>query len=229
MPRGRRKKKGADGSTEPSVNQEATRNHNVGERRDALAAALKGVYELDAEIAGIIEAEVKPLREDKSAITTSLRERFNITAKVFRARYYAYRLEREAEAANDEITQDAIRELFEVCPVTGQGSFAQALDSTAPQPAKATKPVANKPPAPSPEPQAQSESPSFAEDEAPDDPEAAWQLGVDARKASPSRDEALKRCPYEPAQMTLRSRFEEGVDVEDYEQQRASGRVTAGA
>jgi hypothetical protein len=240
--RGRpRKNKGADEAPVPDTSSTAgedqTRNHNIGERRAAMREALENVYALDCEIADFIEEHVKPLREDKSAIMTSLRERFGLTAKVFRARYYGYRLEREAADNSDEITQDAIRELFEVCPVTGQGSFAEALgatiSSTPPKPPKAAAAPPKPGGAPPGErPEEGDDDPVEIEDdgeELPDDPEAAWQLGDQARRSSPSAAEALKRCPYDqPHQKKLRARFEEGVESADFELERASGRASQG-
>jgi hypothetical protein len=214
MPRGQRGGRGGRGKkngeapaavAETSGSQEASRNHNVGERRESMRNALNSVYELDQEIAGIIEEHVKPLREDKSEIMTSLRERFNLPAKIFRARYYAYRAEREAADSSDEITQDAIRELFEVCPVTGQGSFAEALGTTVPPP----------PAAPAPKPPKTS-APKLTED-----PEEAWAQGEAARKAG----QTLASCQYVgEAQKRLRGRWEEGWESADFEIKRASGR-----
>jgi hypothetical protein len=222
--RGRGKKQDHDttGAAPEAAAVDATADHNVGKRRDAMRTALNSIYQLDAEIATIVEEQVKPLREDKSATMTSLRERFGLTAKVFRAAYYPYRLQREAEAAHDEVTQDSLRELFEVC-AGGQHSFLRALDSvTAADPRKPFHTIPQKPPAPvaSPKPQ-QDEA-----DEPPDDPEAAWALGAAARRENGSVAEALKRCPYDaPQQKKLKARFEEGVDAEDFEIKRASGQV----
>ena len=116
MPRGRKKANG----NEPV---DATAEHNIGNRRDEITAALKQLYALDCEIAALTEEHLKDLRADKSDIKKSLRERFQLTAKVIQARYYSYRIERDAERANDGVTLDAIRELHEALPIGGQASF----------------------------------------------------------------------------------------------------------
>lgn len=224
--RGKKDQHEENGAAPETTATDATADHNIGKRRDAMRSALNSIYDLDAEIAVIIEDHIKPLREDKSQIMTSLRERFGLTAKVFRAAYYPYRLQRDAEAANDEVTQDSLRELFEVC-ADGQHSFLRALDSVTAANGKG-KPIPSVPPPASraaPKPQQQDEG-----DEPPDDPEAAWALGAQARRDCPSLAEALKRCPYEGRQQKhLKLRFDEGADAEDFEIRRASGQVQAPA
>lgn len=211
------------GTGESSVNQEATRNANVQERKAAIERAMESVYQLDKDIAAVIAEEIAPLREDKSAVMKSLRERFQITAEVFRARYYAYRLKRRAEDANDEITQDALAELFEVCPVSGQGSFATALDATRPgvvvasAPREPAAPVITIQPADGSSPVPP--SPPF-EEAAAVDPEAAWEMGSRARKEG----RPVSEHPFtEPHQHVARARFEQGWSDEDYEIRRARG------
>lgn len=107
--------------------EDATKQHNIGERKQEIVNALQRLYALDCEIAAIVESDIKELRDEKSDIKTSLRERFGLTNKMIQARYYSYRIERDAAAANDGPTMDAIRELFEALPTGGQGSFLEAL------------------------------------------------------------------------------------------------------
>lgn len=206
---------------------DATAEANVSSRRDALRTALNSMYDLDVEIKALTAEHIKPLREVKAAIMESMRERFGITAKLFRARYYPYVLERDAEASNDEVTGDALREFFEVCPVTGQGSFAAALETTRSAPQRATQPRQQAEPAPSSLPADTDADERFEEDaRETTDPEQAWELGYTARKDAPSMPEALKRSPFDqPHQSVLRSRFEEGVEAADIDIKRQMGQA----
>ena len=127
-PRGRSRKERTP--EDAGASGEATRFANVSARTDILRESLTRFYQLDKEIQSVVEEHIKELREEKSDIVKRVREDLNMPAKVFRARYYSYRVEQDAIAADDQITQDALVELFTVCPVTGQASFAEALDST---------------------------------------------------------------------------------------------------
>lgn len=102
---------------------DATLQSNIGNRRDEITSGLKRLYALDCEIAALTEEHLKDLRAEKSDIKKSLRERFNLPATVVQARYYSYRIERDAERTNDGITLDAIRELHEALPIGGQANF----------------------------------------------------------------------------------------------------------
>jgi ribosome modulation factor len=114
-----------DDATAPGV------GHNAGDREAAIKAALEDMYRIDGEIQDIIEEEVKSLREEKSTIKTSLRERFSLTSKMIQARYYSYKIEREAEAANDTVTLAAIRELYRVLPIGGMVDLVDAAQQAA--------------------------------------------------------------------------------------------------
>jgi hypothetical protein len=100
-------------------------------RQGALKSALERLYEIDQEIAGIIEAQVKELRDEKSEIKKNLRGSFNITSKLVQARYQSYRIERAAADAEDDTTLDTIREMFELCPVGGQVDMLSAVQKAA--------------------------------------------------------------------------------------------------
>lgn len=131
----RRKRKqtnGVDGEPLDEGQQDATAAHNVGNRQEELTKALAKVFSIDEQIATIVEQEIKDLRSDKSDVIQSLRERFNIPAAIFRARYYSYRMERKAAADNDQATLDQIRELYELAPVGETVDFLGALDASRP-------------------------------------------------------------------------------------------------
>jgi hypothetical protein len=110
---------------------EATVGHNSGERAAAIADGLREMYALDGEIAAIVERDIKELRASKSAIKDSLRERFNLTSRMIQARYYSYKIEREAVEASDDLTLQAIRELYEVLPVGGTVDLIEAVEKAA--------------------------------------------------------------------------------------------------
>jgi len=118
-----------DGDHARDQDREMTRDHNMGNRKDTVIDAFQRMYALRRQIKEIIDSDVKPLREEVSDIKAMLLDRFNMPAKLVNLRYTAYEAERRAVEAGDEVTQDAIRELFEILPVTGQGSFAPALDA----------------------------------------------------------------------------------------------------
>jgi len=101
---------------------------NVMHRKEQIAKSLERLYQLDREIADIVAGEIKGLREDKAEIRKQLKEDFNMPGKLVNARYAAYKLERLAEDTKDEVTLDAIREMFSYVPVGGQGSLMPGLE-----------------------------------------------------------------------------------------------------
>jgi hypothetical protein len=50
---------------------------------------------------------------------------------MFTARYYSYKIEREAAANGDQVTMDVIRELYEVLPVGGTVDLVEAVNAAA--------------------------------------------------------------------------------------------------
>jgi len=227
--RGRPRKQRPQERSEPAApahNEEAARHHNMGERRDEMRRALSHVYELETEIRAIIESDVKPLRSDRSEIIKSVRERFGMPANIFKARYRSYQIERDAQAANDEITQDAIRELFEVAPVNGQGSFvfdddlprsrqveAEGSTTTDQLYAEATRHFAKASALAGARAMASVPKPGDAED-----PEAAWAAGDEARRANKVRGSNPHRKG-----TALSARWFEGWDAANAELIRAAG------
>ena len=101
--------------------------------------AMQEIYVLDCTIKRLTKQHIAPIRTSRSEILNRLRDDYQITAAMFRARYYAYRLEQEAIDGEDEPTQAAIRELFQLVPVGGQSSF---LDMIAPEPELPSEPFA---------------------------------------------------------------------------------------
>ncbi len=101
-------------------------DHNVANRKQRIGDALKRTWLLDQEIDDLIEEHIKDLREEKSSIKKVLREKLNISAKVFHARYASYRLEAQARAAEDHATLDTIKELFGESPIGSQVDMVKA-------------------------------------------------------------------------------------------------------
>ena len=116
----------AESAQEPS--QDATQGHNAKARADVIVESFKRLYELDREIKVLTEDHLKELKDEKSDIKARLREDFGMTARLVQARYGLYRVEREAEDASDNVTLDAIHELFEVLPVGGMVDLVSAID-----------------------------------------------------------------------------------------------------
>jgi hypothetical protein len=144
------------------MSNDATRDHNTKHRQEQIAKGIDLIYRIDQEIADLTAAHLKDLREDKSAIFKRLREDYQMPAPLMRARYAAYKLERAAIESEDDVTLDAIHEMFDILPVGGQGSLMPGL--AAPKKAAA---------APKPTPIA---------------PEDAERLGVDAFVADGAED-----------------------------------------
>jgi hypothetical protein len=114
-----------------SGSDHATKHHNVKARAEAFKESMERMYRLDQDIAAILTESVKPLRDDKAEIKSTLREDYNVTATAFNARYHAYKFERKAKEAGDDASLDMLRELFEASPVGGQVNFMDALDKDA--------------------------------------------------------------------------------------------------
>lgn len=117
-------------SNKPKANGgdgEVTKHHNVANRKQQLRDALRRTYEIDGEIQDLIAEHIQGLRDEKSDIKKRLREDLNITAKVFGARYGAYKLEADARAADDNATLDTLEELFNESPVGTQINMMDAL------------------------------------------------------------------------------------------------------
>lgn len=101
--------------------------HNVANRARIMKDALHETFVLDKNLKALAERHLKSDREAKSDIKKRLLKDLNITAKVFNARYVAYRLEATALEASDEATLDNLRELFEHAPVGSTADMIQAI------------------------------------------------------------------------------------------------------
>ena len=110
---------------------ETTRLHNARARSDVFKDSLEELYQLDARIGVAIEKHIKQLRAAKTDIMTKLREDYNLTAPMVRARYGSYKLERAAQDSSDQTTLDTLRELFTALPVGGSvDMFAEGNTET---------------------------------------------------------------------------------------------------
>lgn len=105
-------------------------DHNVANRKQRIGDALKRTWQLDQEIDVLIEEHIKELREEKSEIKKVLRDKLNISAKVFHARYVSYRLEAQARMVEDHPTLDTIKELFGESPIGSQVDMIAAAEQT---------------------------------------------------------------------------------------------------
>lgn len=97
-------------------------------RNKRLEDALRRTYQLDRQIKALTDQHTGSLKDEKSKIKKGLREDLNITAKVFNARYFAYRLEADARAADDNPTLENLRELFTIAPVGTTANMFDAID-----------------------------------------------------------------------------------------------------
>lgn len=110
------------------ANKDATREHNVKARKDAIRDCFAQMYELDKQIAAAIEKYVKPFRDSRNDVKKKLREDYEIPNDIIMARYKGYALERFAEEAQDDTTLDAIREMFEALPIGGMVDLVEAAE-----------------------------------------------------------------------------------------------------
>ena len=108
-----------------------TKEHNAGARKEAIKNALQEMRTHDLAIAAALDKYVEPYRAMKRDIKKRLRDDFNITAKQFNARYNLFKLEADAQAAQDDITLDVIREFYEVAPVGGVVDLVTAAEEAA--------------------------------------------------------------------------------------------------
>lgn len=107
---------------------DATREHNVKARKDAISEGLEKLYQLDRQIAALMEKHIAGPREDKNKIKADLREAYQIPAALLQARYASYKLERFAEESSDDTTLDIIREMFDALPVGGSVDLVEAAE-----------------------------------------------------------------------------------------------------
>lgn len=217
--RGRRRKADAAPATPPVPDQPSQTLANVTARRDYLAEACERMYQIDSEIKALSAKYLKPLREDKGDIMTTLRDEYYIPAAVFRARYYAYRLERQASDNEDNATLDVIRELFDSIPI---GEVVDVMDGTAAAPASAAaEPAAPQPSALAAAQEIEREAvvaPAPSADGADGPTEehdyvAAKQAGYDAGL----KGESITTCPFKkPIQKGLKAEWEGGWENGQY-------------
>lgn len=100
---------------------------NSTSRREAIETTCTKLYVLDREIERLIGEHVSELRGEKAKLKASLREDYQIPARLLQARYASYKLERAARDSGDTVTLDAIRELFDTLPVGGTVDLVDAL------------------------------------------------------------------------------------------------------
>lgn len=98
-------------------------------RGEQIAKSLERMYQIKAKIAKLTEEHLADLRADFSNIKKKLREDYNMPSKLVNARFVTYSLERQAQDGHDDITLDAIREMFEYVPVGGQGSLIPGFEA----------------------------------------------------------------------------------------------------
>lgn len=90
---------------------------NSTSREQAMTDALERIYLLKKREREIIQDAVQGIRDSIGDIKKALREDYNVTNQVLQARLYSYTLERRAAESGDQITLDAIKEMFKVAPV----------------------------------------------------------------------------------------------------------------
>lgn len=202
--RGRPRKSEAAAAT-PTPDNPTQTLANVKARADFFAQACEDIYQLDQKIADIVDAEIRDLREGKQDIMRILREEYHIPAVIFRARYYAYKIERKANDAKDNATLDVIKELFDSLPI---GEIIEIMDEGAEEPPP-------RPAAPPPMPEPAPERLISAADEERREGDGAEIHDYDAAKEAGYRagfaGQSLTVCPYKgPTQKGLKAQFEDG-------------------
>ncbi len=103
--------------------EDATRQHNVQARTEAIQKGLEEIYQLKKKIKAAIKKHVKDHRNAITDIKTKLREDYQMPAKLLNARLVSYELERFAVESGNEATQDAIKKMYEAAPVETQFSM----------------------------------------------------------------------------------------------------------
>lgn len=111
------------------VKDSGNAGHNLVSRKEAIDDALKQVYALKKDIKEALAEHVKPLREEVDEIKSNLAEDYNLPKRVFNARYASYEIEADAIASKDDITLDAMRELYEAAPVGEQMDWVKAQEA----------------------------------------------------------------------------------------------------
>lgn len=91
--------------------------HNAKSRKDAINDALAQIFQLKKNEKAAVKATVQPFRDQISDIKTTLREDYNLTDKVLKARLSSFVIEQEAIEAQDDVTLEALREMFKNAPV----------------------------------------------------------------------------------------------------------------
>src|SRR5258708_29700469 len=111
--------------------QDATREHNVKARADAIRDSFGEMYTLGMAARAALELRVVPSRAQVADIKKRLKDDYQIGGKALNARYSVYELERFAEDGSDDSTQDLIKELFTVLPIGGMLHLAELGDVAA--------------------------------------------------------------------------------------------------
>ncbi len=106
-----------------------TPTHNVANRKQIMADALSETFKLDQQLKAAADMYLSSDRAAKSDIKKRLLKDLNVTAKVFNARYVAYRLEAAAIETSDEATLNTLRELFEHAPIGSQVNMVDAIQT----------------------------------------------------------------------------------------------------
>lgn len=115
------------GSEEEGLGTNA--GHNAQARTEAMQKAFAELYACDEQIEAALEKYVKPYRESKSDIKTRMKDEYGVPPKLLNARYNAYKIEQDANKANDDATIDIIRELYDALPI-GVGAMVDLVDAT---------------------------------------------------------------------------------------------------
>ena len=109
-----------------NIAESANKQHNAGARKEGITKAMTETCSLDDQIEAAMEKHVTPLREAKKDIKKRMRDDFDISTKMFNARYATFRIEHKAKANGDDKILDTLSELYGVMPVGDQLDWVSA-------------------------------------------------------------------------------------------------------
>lgn len=121
------------GRKEPQ--EERVELSNVGALHDRITSTFKGIFELDQQIAGRIERDIKPLRQSRSESIKLLKDDSGIPAAEIAAMYRVYAIQESAKLADDAAARDKVlddmRTLFNALADGEMLDFVDVLDADA--------------------------------------------------------------------------------------------------
>lgn len=107
---------------------------NVGALNDAIVRAFRGMLEIDRQIDGRIERDIKPLREARAQTVKTLKEDSTIDAKDIALIYKVWRRQEDAKISSDDDLRDKVhdnlRTLYKALQSGQMLDFIDVLEKT---------------------------------------------------------------------------------------------------